>query len=71
MTNEVKKYSGLSLSEAMAEGRLETFITDAEAYGVGPADEAEFNLALDAEIKRTRSADQTSRSSTHDGSLGK
>lgn len=71
MTNEVKKYSGLSLSEAIAEGRLETFIADAEGYGVGPANEAEFDLALDAEIKRPRLADRTSRSSIHDGSLGK
>lgn len=63
--------SRLSLSEALATGRLEEFIQQEEARGVTPADTQELLAALETTIKAPRSEDQTSRSSSRDGSSGK
>lgn len=61
----------LTLSEAIKTDRLTDFIAQEEARGVGPIEREE----LDAAIKRLatippKSEDQTSRSSSDDGSSG-
>lgn len=61
----------LSLHEAIETGQLQEFIAQAEANGVGPISEAEFDAAASAVIKTEQSDDQTSRSPRHDGSRGK
>lgn len=60
----------LSLSRAIREGRLGDFIAQAEAAGVGPANENEVDAALARLIKQPRSEDRTSRSPSDDGSSG-
>jgi hypothetical protein len=62
----------LTLSEAIKSGKLNEFIAQQEARGVGPVDLKE----LDAEIKRLattplKSKDRTSRSPSGDGSTEK
>jgi hypothetical protein len=61
----------LSLSEAMESGRLQEFIAQEEARGVGPISEAEFNATASAVIRTRQPADQTSGSPRRDGSRGK
>jgi len=60
----------LSLSEALGSGRLEDFIAQAEADGIGPADRAQFD-ALVGRVTAPLPEDQTSRSSAGGGSRGK
>lgn len=61
----------LSLMQALNEDRLEDFIAQEEARGVGPISEAEFDLTASAVIKTPLSDDQTSGSLRRDGSRGK
>lgn len=61
----------LSLSYARKSGRLEDFIAQEEARGVGPINEAEFDETASKVIKTQQSEDQTSHSLPDDGSLGK
>ena len=61
----------LSLSQAISDGRLEEFIAQEEARGVGPIREAEFDLTASAVIRTTQSDDQTSGSLPRDGSREK
>lgn len=61
----------LSLSKARESGRLQEFIVQEEARGVGPISEAEFNETASAVIRTPQSDDQTSDSPRRDGSLGK
>lgn len=61
----------LSLREAMESGRLQEFIAQEEARGVGPINEGEFNEIASAVIKTRQSDDQTSGSPRRDGSRGK
>lgn len=61
----------ISLAEAQKIGRLEEFIAQEEARGVGPILEAEFDLSASAVIKTPQSGDQTSGSLRRDGSLEK
>jgi len=58
----------ISLSEAIRENRLEDFIAQEEARGVGPISEAEFDVTASAVIKTPQSDDQTSGSLPRDGS---
>ena len=51
----------LSLAKALASGRLEDFIKQAEAEGIGPADRAQFD-AMVGRITAPQPADQTSHS---------
>lgn len=60
----------LSLSQAIREDRLEEFIQQAEASGVGPISQADFDTAATKVIKSGQSEDQTSRSVSRDGSTG-
>lgn len=61
----------LSLMQALNEDRLEDFIAQEEARGVGPISEAEFDLTASAVIKTPQPDDQTSGSPRRDGSRGK
>lgn len=61
----------LSLSKAMESGRLQEFIAQEEARGVGPISEAEFDAAASAVIRTPQQDDQTSGSPRRDGSRGK
>jgi hypothetical protein len=62
----------LTLSEAIKSGRLQEFIAQEEARGVGPIDRAEFDALLIATLaKAPQSKDRTSRSSSGDGSSGR
>jgi hypothetical protein len=58
----------LSLSEAVKMGRLDEFIAQEEARGIGPIDRADFDATLAKLVKAPRSKNQTSRSASHDGS---
>lgn len=71
MADSVKSHRHLSLSEAQVSGRLEEFISQEEARGIGPADKADLDRALSRLIKAGKSEDQTSRSASSDGSTGK
>ena len=61
----------ITLAEAQRTGRLQDFIAQEEARGVGPVSEAEFDLTTSAVIKTPQSDDQTSGSLPRDGSRGK
>jgi hypothetical protein len=58
----------LTLGDAIKSGRLQEFIAQAEASGVGPVSETEFDRTSSVLIKTPRSDDQTSGSSQTDGS---
>lgn len=61
----------ITLADAVRTGRLDEFIAQEEARGVGPADTADLGRALEALIKQPQSEDQTSRSASPDGSTEK
>ena len=61
----------ISLSEALKEKRLDDFIAQQEARGVGPISEVEFDLTASTVIKTPLSDDQTSGSLPRDGSTEK
>lgn len=58
----------LSLTEAVKSNRLQEFIEQEEARGIGPIDPADFYFALGKVIKAPRSKNRTSRSASRDGS---
>jgi len=58
----------LTLSDALSQGRLDDFIAQTEADGVGPISEAEFNDTASAVIKTPLSDGQTSGSLRRDDS---
>lgn len=58
----------LTLAVATKEGRLEEFVSQAEASGIGPISEAAFNDTASTVIKTPLSDDQTSGSLRLDGS---
>jgi hypothetical protein len=61
----------LSLAEALKTGRLQEFIAQEEARGVGPIDRAEFDALLKKAATATQSKGRTSRCASDDGSSGK
>lgn len=61
----------LSLKQALNEDRLEDFIAQEEARGVGPIGEAEFDFTASAVIETPQSDNQTSGSLPRDGLRGK
>jgi hypothetical protein len=61
----------LTLANAMKLGRLQDFIAQEEARGVGSIDRAEFDRLLVKAVKVPQSKDQTLRSPSSDGSTGK
>ncbi len=60
----------LTLSEALASNRLEDFIVQAEAAGIGPDDSKDFD-ALVKRVTEPLPEGQTSHSPAGDGSRGK
>lgn len=60
----------VTLRRAIRENRLDDFIAQEEARGVGPINEAELNDAIKVTIKPQQSEDQTSRSHGRGGSSG-
>lgn len=65
MTAEV-----LTLQTALSEGRIEEFVAQQEARGIGPIDRAEFDVAVTKVIKARQSKDRTSRSASGGNSNG-
>lgn len=63
--------NNLSLTDATKAGRLQDFIAQEEARGVGPAPKAELDAALSQLIKAGKSEGRTSRYASSDGSTGK
>lgn len=61
----------LSLKQAIDENRLDEFIRQQEAAGVGPVDERRFFAAARKVIKPAKQSDRTSRSASRGGSTGK
>jgi hypothetical protein len=61
----------LTLARARKEGRLTDFIAQAEAGGVGPIAEADFDDLAAKVIRTLQSDDQTSGSLPADGLPGK
>lgn len=61
----------ISLSKAIKENRLEEFIRQAEAAGIGPVEEAAFLGAVSKVIKHEKQSDRTSRSASRGGSTEK
>lgn len=60
----------LTLQEAIDTGRLEDFISQAEAEGIGPADRSEFQ-AMVGRITAPQPEGQTSRSPARGSKRGK
>jgi hypothetical protein len=66
-----KSHNVLSLAEAQRLGRLDDFIAQEEARGIGPIYPDAFDRLADALIKSPRPEGRTSRSASADGSTGK
>lgn len=60
----------LTLSAALKAGRLDDFVAQAEAEGVGPISRGSFDQLIDA-ATAPQPEDQTSHSRDDDGSRGK
>jgi hypothetical protein len=60
----------LTLSRALAEGRLPDFIAQAEAEGIGPADRAQFDAVVER-VTAPLPEGQTSRSPARGSMRGK
>lgn len=67
----MRNLNSLTLSEAVKNGRLQEFIAQEEARGIGPANEADVLKAIERLAKPPQSKDRTSRSPSRDGSSGK
>lgn len=61
----------ITLSEALTFGRLEAFIGQAEAAGIGSANHADFDAMVGAVVKAPQPSGRTSRSAASGGSPGK
>lgn len=61
----------LTLSEAQKSGRLEEFIAQQKAEGIGPIDRSEFDALLSKVIKAQRPKDRTLHSASGENSSGK
>ena len=61
----------LTLAYALKRGRLEEFIAQEEARGVGPADMAKLDALLRTASRPQQSEDRTSHSRGRGGSTGK
>lgn len=61
----------LSLADALKEGRINEFIAQEEARGIGPIDLDAFNALTATLIKAPQSEDQTLRSPSGDNSTGR
>jgi len=61
----------LTLSKAVKSGRLQEFVAQEEARGIGPVGRQELDRHIAELVKAPQSKDQTSRSASVDGSTGK
>lgn len=61
----------LTLTEAQKTGRLQEFIAQEEARGIGSGSKAKFDRLIRAAVKSPQAKGQTSRSASRDGSSGK
>lgn len=61
----------ITLSDAVKLGRIQEFVAQEEARGIGPADTSELDAALSRLIREPRSEGRTSHSPSPDGSSGK
>lgn len=61
----------LSLAEALRTNKLDEFIRQQEAAGIGPIEEAAFLQAASKVIKHEQQSDRTLRSASRGGSTGK
>lgn len=61
----------LTLAEALKTGRLQDFIAQEEARGIGAASRKDFDRLIGAAVRPPPEADQTSRSPSNDGLTGK
>jgi hypothetical protein len=61
----------ITLSDALKSGRLSEFIEQEEARGVGPASKRKLDAAIKKLATQPRPANQTSRSTSRDGSREK
>jgi hypothetical protein len=61
----------ITLSDALKSGRLSEFMEQEEARGVGPASKRRLDAAIKELATRPLPADQTSRSTSRDGSTEK
>lgn len=62
--------SGITLADALASSRLQDFIAQAEAQGIGPADRAQFDAML-GRVTAPQPEGQTSRSPGRGSKRGK
>lgn len=60
----------LSLTKAIKTGRIQEFIAQEEARGVGPINKDELDALIEEAVKSKRSEDRTSRSHGRGGSSG-
>lgn len=60
----------LTLSDALKEDRLDEFVAQEEARGVGPVERRELEDKVAALLRTTQSEDRTPRSASSDGSTG-
>lgn len=60
----------LSLAKALASGRIEDFVSQAESEGIGPADRAQFD-AMVGRVTAHQPEGQTSRSRAPGSKRGK
>ena len=63
-----KGFSVLTLSEARKTGRLQEFIAQEEARGIGPAEKRDLDRLIATAVKPKQSKGRTSRSASDDGS---
>jgi hypothetical protein len=70
MPESVKNLSSLTLTEAIKNGQIDTFILQQELAGVGPANATDFDLHIEKIIRQPQLVDQTSRLPCDDGSTG-
>jgi len=68
MESRKAHHERLSLAEAQRLGRLDEFVAQEEARGIGPIDRADFDATLAKLVKAPLSKNRTSRSASHDGS---
>jgi hypothetical protein len=61
----------LTLSEALKTGRIDDFVAQAEAAGVGATTQKEFDTAIEVLVTPRRLSGRTSRSASRGGSTEK
>lgn len=68
---KVKDSGELSLKNALKLGKIDKFVSQAEARGTAPVDRDAFDRAIAKTVKPQQSKGRTSRSPSRNGSRGK